>query len=138
MPHEKSKILAGIYGKQKNDEIEKINIKITPDPYKNNREEFNSVGYCKLHPTKAPFVLVDYLKTVKNDTYIYQKKQGRLVSIYNFEKMLRKDKDHPNFEGYVISKDCDYLCSGVKLEFVYTLDHGNNFVLCYGNYDQVR
>lgn len=115
---------------------------IIADPYKTDREEYDSNGYCRrVRPDRNPYVLVTLYATEKVRQIYYQKecickdRKGKMLTMSDFEKSLLRDYHNPNIQKYIIQRSGSSL-SGTNACFMYTIDGGNNFYVCYGNYDR--
>ena len=111
-------------------------VEIHPDPYRINRERFNSHGHCILTPDKAPYVLISIFEAERFGRVWIQKEcitkesKGELLDINEFEKSLSNDISNSNIIKYIILHGSNYLYdTGVK--YLYSIDNGRSFKLCY-------
>ena len=113
-------------------------LKIHCDPYRNDRRNFNSRGTCYLAPDRNKYVLVSicekdrYRMAIQNYNYILKDKNGVLLSVIDFKNKLLKDFNNHNIERYVVRgsyNDLPNECRA-RIQYMYTIDGGNNFNVC--------
>ena len=99
------------------------------------RNQIRSGKKAQLHPDHSPYAVVSiYKKNRLFSSGLILQGKGKIYSEQKFEKLLLKDYDNPNLEKYNLQGT--RCCVGElnvwhPYEYMYTVDNGKNFVICW-------